>query len=205
MTSTTIKAMEGRKSLQKVLDRECERAKDDLETTLRASRASIDRALALLADGMGVPTTVSGEGMILGHDGSQIDTLAGRWMEAERRRVVLLDIYDEANGLTVESMNEAVAAQAEAEATSSQEDIDRWNEERVGDGPDFAMYSVEGNAKVAEIVENAARVGNLDQAWKIAQDALFALSESVEEMAEAGDTAVRDAVYEDLRARLVEA
>lgn len=89
---------EGRIKFERVLARECERAKEDLESALAQAKAGIERAQALLADGMGVPTTVSGEGMILGQEGSRIDELAGKWMEAERRRVHLLDLYDETNG-----------------------------------------------------------------------------------------------------------
>lgn len=91
-------AQEGREKLAKVLDREVEMAKDHLASALEQTRQRILDAQRALQDGLGLQTTVSGEGLVLGQEGSRIDEYVGLYMAAERRRVLLLDIYDEANG-----------------------------------------------------------------------------------------------------------
>lgn len=99
MTSETkMTPQQGRERLQKVLDREVEMAKDDLARALEETRRRILDAQRALQDGLGVATTVSGQGMVLGQEGSRIDEYVGLYMTAERRRVQLLDLYDEANG-----------------------------------------------------------------------------------------------------------
>jgi len=60
---------------------------------------------------------------------------------------------------------------------------------------DFAMFTAQGNAAVAAVVEDAAdRYTNLEDAWERCYTELEKL-QAVEVFAEADDTAVREAVY----------
>ena len=69
---------------------------------------------------------------------------------------------------------------------------------------DFAMFTAEGNAAVAAIVEDAAdRYTILEDAWERCFIELEKL-QCVEVFAEATDTAVREAVYEVLIAAFPE-
>ncbi len=102
MSDTTMTPQEGRDRFAKVLDREVEMAKDDLARALEQTRSRILDAQRALQDGLGIATCVSGQGMILGQEGSRIDEYAGLYMTAERRRVHLLDLYDEANGTSAQ-------------------------------------------------------------------------------------------------------
>jgi hypothetical protein len=181
------KAQDGRDKLAKVLDREVEIAKDDLARALEQTRQRILDAQRALQDGLGVATTVSGQGMVLGQEGSRIDEYVGLYMAAERRRVHLLDLYDEANGTR---SPEAAAAEAEA--------FQRSLEEAATAEREFGMYSLDGQNKVAEVVDNASRAADLDSAWTLALAALESLSE-MEQYAEATDTVVREAVYAALQ------
>ena len=67
---------------------------------------------------------------------------------------------------------------------------------------DYGMFSKQGNAAVAKIVDTARELAGLDgphnaleQAWNWALNELEALSR-VESFKEADDTAVREAVYD---------
>jgi len=64
---------------------------------------------------------------------------------------------------------------------------------------DFAMFTAEGNAAVAAIVEDAAdRYTTIEDAWERCYTELEGL-QTVEVFSEADDTAVREAVYAALQ------
>ena len=64
---------------------------------------------------------------------------------------------------------------------------------------DFAMFTAQGNAAVAAVVEDAAdRYNCLEDAWERCYTELEWL-QTVEVFAEADDTAVREAVYAALQ------
>ena len=64
---------------------------------------------------------------------------------------------------------------------------------------DFEMFSDAGNAAVEGIVDNAAHFDNLEDAWDWVLNELELLG-ATSTYSEAEDTAVREAVYEALKA-----
>lgn len=94
---------EGRNQLAAALGRECDEAKRDLLASMQKAKDGLADADQRIADGFLVQSSVTGGAFIVpdGHD--DVNTLGTKWMDAERRRVRLLDLYDRVNGTKEEA------------------------------------------------------------------------------------------------------
>lgn len=78
-------AVESMERTERILRREAEMAKENLADALEEGRRGILDAQRPMQDGMGIPTMVGGEAMILSSNAARINSLGEIWMRAEQR------------------------------------------------------------------------------------------------------------------------